>query len=43
MAVIEERSARIGLVTGKGIAAVSKSKYFNKVLYPIASLLLRIL
>ena len=32
--------ARIGLVTGKGIAGVIKTKYSNKVLYPLASLLL---
>jgi NRAMP (natural resistance-associated macrophage protein)-like metal ion transporter len=40
MAAIQEMCARIGLVTGKGIAAVIKSKYSNKVLYPLASLLL---
>jgi Mn2+/Fe2+ NRAMP family transporter len=40
MATIQEMCARIGLVTGKGIAAVIKSKYSNKVVYPLASLLL---
>jgi NRAMP (natural resistance-associated macrophage protein)-like metal ion transporter len=40
MAAIQEMCARIGLVTGKGIAAVIKSKYSNKVLYPLSSLLL---
>jgi NRAMP (natural resistance-associated macrophage protein)-like metal ion transporter len=40
MAAIQEMCARIGLVTGKGIAGVIKTKYSNKVLYPLASLLL---
>lgn len=40
MAAIQEMCTRIGLVTGKGIAAVMKCKYSNKVLYPLASLFL---
>ena len=40
MAAIQEMCARIGLVTGKGIAGVIKIKYSNKVRYPLTSLLL---
>jgi Mn2+/Fe2+ NRAMP family transporter len=40
MAAIQEMCARIGLLTGKGIAAAIRSKYSNRVVYPLASLLL---
>jgi len=40
MTVIQEICARIGLLTGDGLAAVIKRKYSNKVLLPLASLLL---
>jgi NRAMP (natural resistance-associated macrophage protein)-like metal ion transporter len=40
MAVIQEICARIGLLTGDGLAAVIKRKYSNKVVLPLASLLL---
>ena len=38
--VVQEMCARIGLVTGKGLAGVIKSKYSKKILYPVASLLI---
>ena len=40
MTAIQEMCARIGLVTGKGLASVIKKKYSNKVVLPLASLLL---
>jgi NRAMP (natural resistance-associated macrophage protein)-like metal ion transporter len=40
MTVIQEMSARIGLVTGKGLNTVIKRKYSNKVVLPLTSLLL---
>lgn len=40
MAVIQEICAKIGLMTGDGLAAVIKRKYSNKVVLPLASLLL---
>ena len=40
MIVVLEMCARIGLVTGKGLAGVMKSKYPKKILYPVASLLI---
>jgi NRAMP (natural resistance-associated macrophage protein)-like metal ion transporter len=39
MTAIQEMCARIGLVTGGGLAAVIKKKYSKKVVFPIASLL----
>jgi NRAMP (natural resistance-associated macrophage protein)-like metal ion transporter len=39
MAVIQEICAKIGLMTGDGLAAVIKRKYSNKVVLPLASLL----
>jgi Mn2+/Fe2+ NRAMP family transporter len=39
MAVIQEICGRIGLMTGDGLAAVIKRKYSNKVVLPLASLL----
>jgi len=40
MVVVQEMCARIGLVTGSGLAGVMKRKYSKKSVYPIASLLL---
>ena len=40
MVVIQEMCARIGLVTGSGLAGVIKRKYSKKSVYPITSLLL---
>jgi NRAMP (natural resistance-associated macrophage protein)-like metal ion transporter len=40
MTAIQEMCARIGLVTGDGLAAVIRTKYSRKVVFPIASLLL---
>jgi NRAMP (natural resistance-associated macrophage protein)-like metal ion transporter len=37
---IQEASARIGAVTGKGIAAVVKQYYSKKILYPVVCLVL---
>lgn len=37
---IQEASARIGAVTGKGIAAVVKEHYSKKILYPVVGLVL---
>ena len=37
---IQEMCARIGLVTGGGLASAIKRKYSKKIVYPIASLLL---
>jgi NRAMP (natural resistance-associated macrophage protein)-like metal ion transporter len=39
MTVIQEICARIGLVTGGGLARIIKKRYSKKVVYPIASLL----
>src|SRR5471030_2385470 len=38
MAAVQEACARIGLVTGKGIAAVVKDHYSKPVLYAVVSL-----
>jgi NRAMP (natural resistance-associated macrophage protein)-like metal ion transporter len=40
MTVVQEMCARIGLVTGSGLAGVIKKRHSKKVVYPIASLLL---
>lgn len=40
MVVVQEMCARIGLVTGSGLAGIIKRKYSKKSVYPIASLLL---
>ena len=40
MTVIQEICAKIGLMTGEGLAAVIKRKYSSKVVLPLASLLL---
>jgi NRAMP (natural resistance-associated macrophage protein)-like metal ion transporter len=40
MMVVQEMCARIGLITGSGLAGVIKNKYPRKVVFPIASLLL---
>ena len=40
MTVVQEMCARIGLVTGSGLASVIKKRYSRKVVFPIASLLL---
>jgi NRAMP (natural resistance-associated macrophage protein)-like metal ion transporter len=40
MTVVQEICARIGLVTGSGLAAVIKKRHSKKIVYPIASLLL---
>jgi hypothetical protein len=40
MTVVQEMCARIGLVTGNGLASVIKKRYSRKVVFPIASLLL---
>ncbi|MFL6411738.1 MAG: NRAMP family divalent metal transporter, partial [Nitrososphaeraceae archaeon] len=40
MTVIQEMCARIGLVTGSGLAAVIKQKYSRKIVFPLTSLLL---
>jgi NRAMP (natural resistance-associated macrophage protein)-like metal ion transporter len=40
MTVIQEICARIGLITGDGLAAVINKKYSKKVVLPLASLLL---
>ena len=40
MTVIQEMCARIGLVTGSGLASVIKKRYSRKVVFPLASLLL---
>src|ERR1044072_7846957 len=40
MTVIQQICARIGLITGDGLAAVIKRKYSNKIVMPLASLLL---
>ncbi|CAN5453976.1 Nramp family divalent metal transporter [soil metagenome] len=38
--VIQEICGKIGLITGDGLAAVMKKKYSNKIVLPLASLLL---
>lgn len=40
MVVIQEICARIGLVTGSGLAGIIKKRYSKKTVYPIISLLL---
>ena len=40
MVVVQEMCARIGLVTGSGLAGIIKRKYSKKTVYPIAGLLL---
>jgi Mn2+/Fe2+ NRAMP family transporter len=40
MIVIQEICARIGLVTGDGIAGIMRKKYSKKVVFPLVSLLL---
>jgi NRAMP (natural resistance-associated macrophage protein)-like metal ion transporter len=40
MIVIQEMCARIGLLSGNGLAALTKKKYSAKVVYPISSLLI---
>ena len=40
MIVVQEMCARIGLVTGKGLAKVIKDRYSYKLAYPISTLLL---
>jgi NRAMP (natural resistance-associated macrophage protein)-like metal ion transporter len=40
MVVIQEMCARIGLLSGNGLAALIKKKYSTKIVYPISSLLL---
>ncbi len=40
MFVIQEICARIGLVTGSGLAGIVKKRYSKKIVYPIISLLL---
>jgi Mn2+/Fe2+ NRAMP family transporter len=38
--VIQEMCARIGLLSGNGLAALIKNKYSTKIVYPISSLLI---
>ena len=40
MTVVQEMCARIGLVTGSGLAGVIKKRHSKKIVYPIASLLI---
>jgi NRAMP (natural resistance-associated macrophage protein)-like metal ion transporter len=40
MIVIQEMCARIGLLSGNGLAALTKKKYSAKIVYPISSLLI---
>jgi Mn2+/Fe2+ NRAMP family transporter len=40
MTAVQEICARIGLVTGNGLAGIIKKRYSRKVVYPVASLLL---
>lgn len=40
MIVIQEMCARIGLLSGNGLAALIKKKYSAKIVYPISSLLI---
>jgi NRAMP (natural resistance-associated macrophage protein)-like metal ion transporter len=40
MTIVQEMCARIGLVTGSGLAGVIRKRHSKKILYPIASLLL---
>ena len=40
MIVIQEMCARIGLLSGNGLAALIKKKYSAKILYPISTLLI---
>ncbi len=39
MIVVQEMCARIGLVTGKGLATVIKNRYSKNIVYPISGLL----
>jgi NRAMP (natural resistance-associated macrophage protein)-like metal ion transporter len=40
MNIVQEMCARLGLVTGKGLAAIIQNKYSKKVALPIAGLLI---
>ena len=40
MATVQEICARLGLITGNGLAGIMKKRYSRKIVYPIASLLL---
>ena len=40
MTVIQEMCGKIGLITGDGLASVMKRKYSNKIVLPLASVLL---
>jgi NRAMP (natural resistance-associated macrophage protein)-like metal ion transporter len=40
MIIVQEMCARIGLVTGNGLAAVMRQKYSSKTVFPIALLLI---
>jgi Mn2+/Fe2+ NRAMP family transporter len=40
MIVVQEMCARIGLLSGNGLAALIKKKYSAKIVYPISSLLM---
>ena len=40
MTVVQEMCARIGLLTGGGLAGIIKKRYSKKIVYPIVSLLL---
>jgi NRAMP (natural resistance-associated macrophage protein)-like metal ion transporter len=40
MTIVQEMCARIGLVTGSGLAGILKKRHSKKIVYPIASLLL---
>ena len=40
MTAVQEMCARIGLVTGSGLAAIIKQKYSRKIIFPLTSLLL---
>jgi NRAMP (natural resistance-associated macrophage protein)-like metal ion transporter len=40
MATVQEICARLGLITGNGLAGMIKKRYSRKIVYPIASLLL---
>ena len=39
MIAVQEICARIGLVTGKGLATVIKNRYSKRIVYPISGLL----
>jgi NRAMP (natural resistance-associated macrophage protein)-like metal ion transporter len=40
MTAVQEMCARIGLVTGSGLAAIIRQKYSRKIIFPLTSLLL---